>query len=420
MLETPQKRLNLDQNATKTPQKTPQDFEQDSVQNSEPKKSKSKPKTYHVIQQVRGVTLIARQTSKQRVSYQLVIHKDGARIRKTLFAASERDTQAKAKAISHFKEISLNLQKGIVNKHTLAAEREDFIEFFEQIIPTKKLTTQKTWRNALVHLRAWRNHKPLIFKDIDRPMCYSFRAYLETLLQSGKLKANSANGYLAKFKAALNVALEFGVIAFNPAATLKAFASETPNIAFLTIGELQRLAKTPPPKMRGYDERELKAYLLFLALTGTRPNDALSFCWNMIQSDFKGSYYIDFRPSKTRNKGVSFHRLHLHPDVMRLLTEHRERQINFVPENKIFANIPPSNSLNAYLRKWCKKASINKHLTVYGMRHTHASLLLAQGNDLYTISKILAHTSTRHTERYSHLLDESKAQAVRNLPSILS
>ncbi len=410
MLETPQK---TPQNATiesETPQFPPQ--------NSEPKKSKSKSNSYHVIQQVRGVTLIARQTAKQRVSYQLVIHKDGKRIRKTLFAASERDTQAKAKAVSHFKEISLNLQKGLVNEQTLAAEREDFFVFFEEITRTKKRTTQKAWQNTLVHLKAWRNGKALLFKDIDRPMCHSFRQYLERLLMKNELKANSANVYLAKFKAALNVALEFGVIAFNPAATLKAFASETPNIAFLTLPELQRLATTPPPSIRGYDERELKTYLLFLALTGVRPNDAISFSWNIIQSDFKGGYYIDFRPSKTRSKGVSFHRLYLHADVMRLLSEHRERQINFAPENKIFTNIPPSNSLNAYLRKWCKEAPINKHLTVYGMRHTHASLLLAEGNDLYTISKVLAHTSTRHTERYSHLLDDSKRNAVQSLPSI--
>ncbi len=407
MLETPQK---TPQNATiesETPQKTPQ-------------RNKSKAKSYRVIQQVRGVTLIARPTAKQRVSYMLVIHKDGGRLRKTLFSANERDAQAKAKAIAIFKATANDAERGLVNEHTIAAEKEDFIMFFEEITATKKKTTSKAWFNALAHLRKWRNGKPLLFRDLDRPMCYQFRTYLETLVRKGELKGNSASVYIAKLKAALNLALEFGVIPFNPAATLKAFPSETPNIAFLTLDELQRLANTEPPKVRGYDEHTFRTFLLFLALTGVRPTDAKSFCWNMIQSDFKGGYYIDFAPSKTRNKGVSFHRLHLHPDVMRLLAEHRERQINFAPENKIFVGLPKENSncLNEFLRAWCEKASINKHLTVYGMRHTHASLLLAEGNDLYTISKVLAHTSTRHTERYSHLLDESKAQAVLSLPSV--
>ncbi len=414
MLETPQKTPQFDDFEGKTPQKTPQFLE--------PKKSKSKRNAYNVIQQVRGVTLIARPTAKQRVSYMLVFYKDGKRFRKTLFAANERDAQAKAKAIAIFKEVANDAERGLVNERTISMEREDFFQFFERIIQTKKRTTRKSWSNTLTHLRAWRNGKPLLFKDIDRPMCYSFRQYLERLVMSGKLKTNSASVYIAKLKAALNLALEFGVIAFNPATTLKAFPSETPNIAFLTLDELQRLTHTEPPKVRGYDERTFRTFLLFLALTGVRPTDAKAFCWNIIQSDFKGGYYIDFRPSKTRNKGVSFHRLHLHADVMRLLAEHRERQINFAPENKIFVGLPKENSncLNEFLRAWCEKASINKHLTVYGMRHTHASLLLAEGNDLYTISKVLAHTSTRHTERYSHLLDDSKRNAVQSLPSIFT
>jgi len=153
-----------------------------------------------------------------------------------------------------------------------------------------------------------------------------------------------------------------------------------------------------------------------------RPTDAKSFCWNHIQSDFKGGYYIDFRPSKTRNKGVSFHRLHLHPDAMRLLAEHRERQINFEPENRIFIGLPKENSncLNEFLRAWSEKAGINKHLTVYSMRHTHATVLLSQGCDLYSISKILAHTSIVHTQRYSHIVNDMRLKTVQSFPSILT
>lgn len=414
MLETPQK---TPQNATiesETPQFTPQFSEQNLAQ----KKSKS----YRVIQQSKGVTLIARPTAKQRVSYALVIYENGKRLRKTLFAANERDAQAKAKAIAIYKESADKLQKGLMNETTIAAEKEDFIKFFEEITATKKQTTAKAWFNALAHLRKWRNGKPLLFRDLDRPMCYQFRTYLETLVRKGELKGNSASVYIAKLKAALNLALEFGVIPFNPAATLKAFPSERTETAFLTIAELNRLANAEPPKVRGYDERLFRTFILFLARTGVRPTDAKSFTWNQIQSDFQGGYYIDFAPSKTRNKGVSFHRLHLHSDAVKLLAEHRERQIGYTPENKIFVGLPKENSncLNEFLRAWCKVAGINKHLTVYGMRHSHASNLLESGSNLYTISKVLAHTSVRHTERYSHLLDDSKRNAVQSLPSIFT
>jgi site-specific recombinase XerD len=39
----------------------------------------------------------------------------------------------------------------------------------------------------------------------------------------------------------------------------------------------------------------------------------------------------------------------------------------------------------------------------HDLRHSCASILLAAGADLYTISKILGHSTITTTQRYSHL-----------------
>lgn len=51
-------------------------------------------------------------------------------------------------------------------------------------------------------------------------------------------------------------------------------------------------------------------------------------------------------------------------------------------------------------------------------RHTCATLLLYFGADIYTVSKILGHTSIQTTQIYAKVADEMKRTAVNNIPTI--
>lgn len=53
-----------------------------------------------------------------------------------------------------------------------------------------------------------------------------------------------------------------------------------------------------------------------------------------------------------------------------------------------------------------------EHVNFHDLRHSTASLLLASGVDLFTISRILGHTTTRMTERYSHLQVDAQRDAL--------
>lgn len=46
-------------------------------------------------------------------------------------------------------------------------------------------------------------------------------------------------------------------------------------------------------------------------------------------------------------------------------------------------------------------------------RHTYATMLLTLGVDLYTVSKLLGHTSIKHTQRYAKIISQKKDDAVR-------
>ena len=54
----------------------------------------------------------------------------------------------------------------------------------------------------------------------------------------------------------------------------------------------------------------------------------------------------------------------------------------------------------------------------YTARHTHATMMLTLGVDLYTVSKLLGHTNIQTTQIYAKLVDESKKKAIDLIPNI--
>ena len=57
-------------------------------------------------------------------------------------------------------------------------------------------------------------------------------------------------------------------------------------------------------------------------------------------------------------------------------------------------------------------------ITFHLARHTHATMMLTLGVDLYTVSKLLGHTNIQTTKIYAKLVDESKKKAIDLIPNI--
>jgi len=54
----------------------------------------------------------------------------------------------------------------------------------------------------------------------------------------------------------------------------------------------------------------------------------------------------------------------------------------------------------------------------YVARHTHATMMITLGADLYTVSKLLGHTNIQTTQIYAKIVDESKEKAIDLIPDI--
>ena len=119
--------------------------------------------------------------------------------------------------------------------------------------------------------------------------------------------------------------------------------------------------------------------------------------------------------------------VHIPESVLLRLAAHRKRQNEFRQEfgpdyradlDLIFAN-PDGNplkpdSVSASVSLLCRRLGLPKGASLHTLRHSHGSVLLADGVDLVTVSERLGHSSVRVTaEIYSHALRGRDQDAAR-------
>ena len=74
--------------------------------------------------------------------------------------------------------------------------------------------------------------------------------------------------------------------------------------------------------------------------------------------------------------------------------------------------------VNRKLRIMTKQLGIDKHITFHCSRHTFATMMLTLGVDIYTVIKLLGHSSVEQTLVYARLIDKKKEDAVKRIPSL--
>ena len=296
-------------------------------------------------------------------------------------------------------EIQNNIY-GFENKAKLAAS---FINYVEYLAKQKKSSkgNYDNWDSALKHLRKFARND-IRFREIDKKWLESFKEYLDHNAKTSANKHLSENtkiSYFNKIRAALKKAVADGIILKNPSLEVQGFHVVEAERKFLTLDELQSLAKTE------CDVPVLKQAFIFSALTGLRWSDINKLTWSEVQYSTEMSNYIRFRQQKTKEAET----LPISSEAFSLLGA-RGR-----PEERVFVGLKYSSWFNLRLQQWALDAKITKRITFHSARHTFATLQLTFDTDLYTVSKLLGHRNIKTTQIYAKIIDKKKSEAVNKI-----
>lgn len=298
---------------------------------------------------------------------------------------------------------------GIVAAHEDAA----FLDVMRKIIDRKDGTTKTSWQNCLAHILKYEPNDRITFAEITPQWVQGFRDYLDNTAMQWAIDSRKrdvtpkplSQGTKAlmfqKFCTVFNIAMREGIIRMNPAAGVERFKESESDREFLTIEEVKKLRKTPPPN-------EILAQAFFFScLTGLRWSDIVKLKWSEVQEWHSGTRIV-FTQQKTG--GLEY--LDLNAQAAAMLGERGK------PDERVFPKLGPIQSARISIAAWVKSAGINKHITFHCARHTFAVMMLDLGVDLYTVSKLLGHKSIETTQVYAKILDKNKKAAVERIPNI--
>jgi integrase len=191
---------------------------------------------------------------------------------------------------------------------------------------------------------------------------------------------------------------EWGLLNRNAAHGVKPPKQPEGRTKYLTPGELKAALESAPEWMR--------APMAFAACTGCRRGELLGLKWMDVEREKRLLYLRETKNGTTRILRLSDAAL----QVLASLPRGRAG-------DAVFAGVD-GQKLSVYSRRVFHRLGI-PDASFHTLRHTMASWRVMEGEDLYTVSKILGHKTLRMTERYAHLSPEYMAKAAGTLDGIM-
>lgn len=299
----------------------------------------------------------------------------------------------KAEAIQAMRIQSvINEEFGFLDKRK---QKGDFLAYFRSFLMKK----DQKWRIVYNHFEKFTNGK-CTFAEVNVDLCRKFRSYLLNAKQlkfpKKRLERNSAAGYYSTFRGLLKIAYRDKLIRENVNDFLDKIEYKDVKKEFLTAEELGRLANTP------CEISVLKSASLFACLTGLRISDILQLEWRHIVPATDGGFCMRLRTEKTETEST----LPVSNEALELCGK--------CSEGKVFKGLKRS-MIQHPLQKWLKQAGITKKITFHCFRHTFATLQIALGTDIFTVSKMLTHKNVSTTQIYAELVNEKKRESANKI-----
>lgn len=313
------------------------------------------------------------------------------------------------------------LKEEVKNQANISKEQKDitFKDFFKQLIEHEKLHKEQ---NTIMRYETAYTH----FKDIyDMPMnkitIINIQKCIDDMIKKG-LANSTIKTYTSTIMAIFNSAIySFRIIIKNPVEGVKLPKSkkQEKEVQALTRAELRNLFK----ELDGYVNEPEYVSALLAGTCGLRVGEVLGLTWDNV--DFKnaalniakqwkriknddGDTVFGFGTLKSEH---SYRTIPMPPNTLTRLKQYRKNYPTDI-NNRVVLYKNPISLTRDLPRKF---DMVGYNITMHTLRHTYATLLIANGTDFKTAAKLLGHDVEMTMKTYSHVTDDMLDKATKTV-----
>ncbi len=268
-------------------------------------------------------------------------------------------------------------------------------------------------KTVVKHISSFLEHKKkmkILLKDVKPPVIADLFYYMKNTYRNhqqikdgGQLSTSTLVHFQETVRAVFNRAIREELLTINPVNELKyaqRFHAPDPHREHLTVEELQRFLAVEPPTVQQWNVQHAFG---FASMTGIRLGDMRWLKWSNIKV-INGQEMVSIIQHKTGNPVT----IPLNELAISLLPEKPSEPT----DEPIFKLSKKPDCVAILLRKVSALAGLEKDFTFHSSRHTAATLAITAGAELYSVSKILGHASSKATQVYAKVDMNKKIEAV--------
>ena len=347
---------------------------------------------------------------------------DGRRVRKKVSGATKGEVMRKLRQLRAEMDVS----------HSVPDDRLTVAAFLDRWI-TRSLPGQVGEKTLDSYADTVRLHLvPALGRKVLRRLTVADVDEFLSWKRSNGYSENSVRIFRAVLRRALRQAEREGLVVRNVAALSAAPRVRGDEGRTLSVDQARIL-------LAAVRDTRHEALLTVMLAFGLRRGEALGLHWSALSWE-AGTLKVTHGVKRIRVRGTdsqlrtrlvigelktsrSRRTLFLTPQMVEMLRRHRARQAaermavgeawedhGLIFPSEVGTPLDPDNVSHLFSRI-CRRAGLG-HWHLHELRHSGASLMLAQGTDLYVVSEVLGHSSVAITKDvYGHLVEGQKRAA---------
>lgn len=286
----------------------------------------------------------------------------------------------------------------------------NFLDYYQSYISNYSKKDIRMIQIALNRFHDFLAEYHPLLKDFIRPdaitheMMVKFAEYLQT-----RSVGEGAKSILQRFKKVVRSAVDQGIMAKDPCKGVVCVVDDQVlKKDVLSQEEIKKLMDTHYQ----FEKENVRNAFIFCLYTGMRFCDVKDLRYYNIDYAYK---LLRFEQDKTKGHSArSWVTIPLNDGLIHLVGRPKEGEIK---ESLVF-NLPSYESCCKSVKRWVKRAGIDKHISWHTARHSFAVNILNNGANIKTVASLLGHSGLKHTEKYTRAVDKLKEDAINGLPAL--